>query len=368
MRLSQLRISGSGGGDTEFDSYQDLLDGSIYLSLTWDSFRDTLKINVGNTTMIHDTENSFGSFDFTPGQVIESINLIDPLYIDVIDQCMVSVDIDDSGVTIIEASADGINWETVVNNQIHEFTNTGTQIKLRVTGGSTGVIRSWGVLYHLDPTVYGSGGGGGPTDELINPTGLGGPPGAGVPTFRRCYIDDSLGVISTGEGPDFMLNSEDDNSPDQQFIAYKVWAAVWNDVADFQKLADGEDLIAGKCYYDTEYGAKLCTEHCQKSIIGIASDTFGHGLGSNVPGNTLPIAVAGWVLAYVNPVVGYTYKSGDILTNDDNANLILMSRNLAQKYPERIVAIYKKPELDESFGTVKKQIKVNGRHWVKVKG
>jgi len=36
-------------------------------------------------------------------------------------------------------------------------------------------------------------------------------------------------------------------------------------------------------------------------------------------------------------------------------------------YPERIVAIYKKPELAETWGPEGSEIQVNGRHWVKIK-
>ena len=36
------------------------------------------------------------------------------------------------------------------------------------------------------------------------------------------------------------------------------------------------------------------------------------------------------------------------------------------KYPERIVAIYKKHALQEYFGTNDNKIKINGRNWVKI--
>lgn len=38
-----------------------------------------------------------------------------------------------------------------------------------------------------------------------------------------------------------------------------------------------------------------------------------------------------------------------------------------QNYPERLIAIYKKPEPSQAWGPEGKQIPVNGRHWVKVK-
>ena len=38
-----------------------------------------------------------------------------------------------------------------------------------------------------------------------------------------------------------------------------------------------------------------------------------------------------------------------------------------QIYPERMVAIYKKKQDSKWWGPEKKEIEVNGRHWVKVK-
>ncbi len=366
MRLSELQVSGIGGGDFETDIYQDLLNTSVYMNCSWDGFRNKLLVNEPNTTMTHDAE--LNIWTFTPSQIIESINLADPLHITAsIEECLVSVDIIDSGTTVIEVSADGSNWELTINNQIHEFIYTGTSLRIRVSSDGTGELRSWGVLYNVDDSVYGSIDGG-ITDELINPTGLGGPPGVDNPTFRSCEIDELTGVITdTDEGNDFMLNSEPDASPDQMFIAQKLWNAVWNDIADFQPLFEGEHIVHGKCYYDTENGARLCNVYCQKAVIGIASDTFGYGLGIGIPSNTLPVAIAGFVLAYLDDIEGYEYQSGDILTNSHSANLTLMTRDEATHYPERIVATYKRKPKREMFGPEGKEVKVDGRHWVKVK-
>lgn len=147
-----------------------------------------------------------------------------------------------------------------------------------------------------------------------------------------------------------------------EFVSPKVWNAVWNDVADFQLLSD--KLEYGKCYYDTKDGAKICTERCQMSVIGIASDTFGFGVGSGAHQSQVPIAIAGWVLAYVDK----EYECGTPLTNDENGNLTAMTRAEKLEYPERIVAIYKRKEMDANWGPANQQIVVNGRHWVKVKG
>ncbi len=172
--------------------------------------------------------------------------------------------------------------------------------------------------------------------------------------LRPCTIS-STGTITNGSsGPDLRVQSG-------EFVADKVWNSVWNDVADFQLLND--DLIPGKCYFDTIEGARICTERCQLSVIGVASDTFGFGVGQGNAGVEVPIAVAGWVLAYVDD----EYPCGTPLTNDENGNLTEMTLEEKQNFPERVVAIYKKKELKDSFGDGKKFIDVNGRHWVKVK-
>ncbi len=175
--------------------------------------------------------------------------------------------------------------------------------------------------------------------------------------LRRCTINSSTGDVTlpgmnTGNGLQLV----------GQFSADKVWNAVWNDVADFQLLCD--ELIPGKCYFDTKDGAKICNTRCQMSVIGIASDTFGYGVGCGAnPNREVPIGVAGWVLAYVDK----EYECGTPLTNDEFGNLTAMTRDEKLEYPERIVGLYKRKEMDEFWGPEGTKIEVKGRHWVKIK-
>jgi hypothetical protein len=143
--------------------------------------------------------------------------------------------------------------------------------------------------------------------------------------------------------------------------ATRVYNAVYNDLADFQALAD--TLTYGKCYVDTKNGAKIATKRCQLGVIGVASDTYGFCLGKAKTEKIVPIALAGWVLAYVDK----EYATGIPLTNDANGNLTEMTVEEKRDYPERLLATYKKPESAKVWGPPKAQIKVNGRHWVKVK-
>ena len=147
-----------------------------------------------------------------------------------------------------------------------------------------------------------------------------------------------------------------------EFRAAKVWGAVWNDYADFQKLND--KLVYGKAYYDTAEGAKICNKRCQMGIMGVATNTFGTSVGQGANyGLEIPIAVAGWVLAYVDK----EYATGTPLTNDEQGNLTEMTLEEKRNYPERLIATYKKKELDTEWGIEGKKIKVDGRHWVQVK-
>jgi len=146
---------------------------------------------------------------------------------------------------------------------------------------------------------------------------------------------------------------------DGYFYATKVYNAVYNDIADFQPVDD--EVIYGKVYRLTKSGAKICTERCQLGVMGICSDTY--GIAAGVGGdNKAPFAVAGWVLAYVDK----EHEPGTPLTNDENGNLTEMTLEDKRNYPERSVAIYDRPEPKEFWGP-NNEIKVNGRHWVKVK-
>lgn len=171
----------------------------------------------------------------------------------------------------------------------------------------------------------------------------------------------SVTINAAGSASGWNAGGSDLGISGGSFIATKVWNSVWNDVADFQLLND--ELIAGKCYVDTKDGAMIATKGCQLSVIGVASDTFGFGVGSGANKFEVPIAVAGWVLAYVDK----EYECGTPLTNDANGDLREITIEEKRDFPERIVGIYKKLETQEEFGTEDKKIKVNGRHWVKVK-
>lgn len=139
----------------------------------------------------------------------------------------------------------------------------------------------------------------------------------------------------------------------------KVYNAVWNDIADFIPYKDDE-LEYGKCYYRDKNGNIYKTNsYKQKGLLGIASDTYGFGVGGAKKEGKIPIAISGFVLAYVDR----EYVPGTPLTSTKKGYLTKMDRKDLMRYPERIVATFDRPEEKENFNGVQ----VNGRHWVKVK-
>lgn len=197
--------------------------------------------------------------------------------------------------------------------------------------------------------------------QFVNLLIIGNPAQGGAAKLYSATVNNINGNITNWNGNDLVM-SQDKVNISGQFKAEKVWNAVWNDYADFQQLSDR--LEYGRVYYDTAEGAKICSQRCQLSVIGVATDTFGHAVGQGAnPGHEVPIAVAGWVLAFVDK----EYPCGTPLTNDAQGGLTEMTIEEKRLYPERLVAIYKKIETKEFFGTINNKISVNGRHWVKVK-
>jgi len=144
---------------------------------------------------------------------------------------------------------------------------------------------------------------------------------------------------------------------DGYFKATRVYNAVWNDFADFQKVSD--KVIYGKVYYHNGNDLSVCNRRCQKSVVGIASDTHGQAVGHVDGENQAPIAVAGWVLACVDK----EYESGTALINNKNGDLTKASISEKILFPERIVAIFQSKEKSQEWNGVK----VNNRMWVKIK-
>lgn len=135
-----------------------------------------------------------------------------------------------------------------------------------------------------------------------------------------------------------------------------------NDFADFiytEKPLSSKD--AGLAV--TRKGNNIVVAEKGDFVLGIYSDTYGMSVGSNAyskerPCNTVPVAVAGFALAYVDK----EYKPGTALVVSSEGRLTkasLFSRIFNRK---TIVGYFDRKETEDlySFSAV------NGRSWVKV--
>ena len=143
----------------------------------------------------------------------------------------------------------------------------------------------------------------------------------------------------------------------------KVWGCVWNDLADCIDVPESTDLEYGYCYcFDGENYYKS-TEYLNDGIIGIHSDTAGFCMGKKENEKQMNVAVAGFVLAYVDK----EYSVGTPLTCKENGILTKLKEEDISKNPHKIVGTFWKAESNEFWGAEGKEVEVNGRMWVKVK-
>lgn len=147
---------------------------------------------------------------------------------------------------------------------------------------------------------------------------------------------------------------------DGYLYATRVYNAVWNDIADFIEVPANTTIEYGKVFtMDAEGNYGVSREYCPAGIMGIASDTYGFGVGQKQDMKQIPIAIGGFVLAHIDK----QYAPGTPLTATADGKLTEIKIEEKRDYPERIVATYWKPETDAHWNGVL----VNGRHWVKVK-
>lgn len=141
-----------------------------------------------------------------------------------------------------------------------------------------------------------------------------------------------------------------------------VHNAVWNDLADSIPVDEECDLEHGYCYcFDGEKYTRS-SKYLDEGIVGIHSDTYGFKMGTEEGKKKMDVAVAGFVLAYVDR----EYKPGTPLTCTENGYLTEIKKEDKIDYPERIVATYWKNESADEWGSDSRKVKVNGRKWVKV--
>lgn len=140
-----------------------------------------------------------------------------------------------------------------------------------------------------------------------------------------------------------------------------VYSSLWNDYSDSFEVPEDTVIVPGLCYCTDGINYYPSNKYLDEGIIGINSDTYGFNVGKKNESKELDISVSGFVLAYVDS----EYLPGTPLTTYKNGYLTRMKPDDISSNPHKIVATYWKPEYSDEWGINK--IKVNGRHWVKVK-
>lgn len=146
---------------------------------------------------------------------------------------------------------------------------------------------------------------------------------------------------------------------DGYFYATRLYNSVYNDIADFIQVEDDTPIEVGYVYcYDGEKHHKA-RRYAEKGIVGIASDTYGFGVGQKSTGAQIPIAIGGFVLAHCRAA----YEPGTPLTCDKDGFVKKANLFVRLFHPERVIASFYKQEK----ASIWNGIDVKGRHWVKVK-
>lgn len=142
-----------------------------------------------------------------------------------------------------------------------------------------------------------------------------------------------------------------------------VYGAVWNDLADCITVPEDTVRKFGYLYcFDGERYYKS-QKYLDDGIIGINSDTAGFLMGFKPDQAQLQIAVAGFVLAYVDE----EYPVGTPLTCTENGYLTAVKdEDLAENY-HKVIATFWKKEPAEKWGPEGKEVQVNNRMWVKIR-
>lgn len=172
--------------------------------------------------------------------------------------------------------------------------------------------------------------------------------GASNLTGTKLYV---LGAASQGENPQTYSNSNVYISTNNVLMG-----AAWNDYAEFRSATAAEP---GRCVCERGDGTLELSQERLQPAPALISDTFGFAIGETET-CTVPIAVSGRVLAYLNPKE--EVKAGDPVCAGPSGTVSVMTRDEVREYPDRIIGIVSEiPTYEEWNG-----VKVNGRVWIKI--
>ena len=142
-------------------------------------------------------------------------------------------------------------------------------------------------------------------------------------------------------------------------VGDNVYNAVWNDLVDCIEIQESLKPEFGYCYCFDGKEYHKSSKYRDDGIVGIHSNTYGMIMGDKQKENQLKIAVAGFVLAYVDK----EYEVGTPLTCTEGGVLTELKIEDMEKHPESLVATFYKKEDEENWNGVF----VDNRMWVKVK-
>lgn len=146
-------------------------------------------------------------------------------------------------------------------------------------------------------------------------------------------------------------------------VATKVYNAVWNDYAEYRIYNDGEAPYGRVVCENGDDSVSISTKRLQPGAM-ICSDTYGTCMGETE--NSIPVAVAGRVLAYpLEPREEFGFFIGQAVCAGPDGTVSIMTKDEVKEYPEAIVGYVSAIPQYEEWGTGK--IKVDGRVWIKVK-
>lgn len=164
--------------------------------------------------------------------------------------------------------------------------------------------------------------------------------------IQNNYVDQNAYIERGSEGETTLVVTYVENS-------------TGNDVADYLPIEEGAIIQYGRVYTRDPSTKKVRLAKKGEKAIGIASDTCGIKVGKNPKESQVPIAIGGWVLAYVDK----EYKPGTLLKIGEKGILTKASKFDQIFNSFLVVASYDRIELSELWHGKE----VDGRHWVKVR-
>lgn len=149
----------------------------------------------------------------------------------------------------------------------------------------------------------------------------------------------------------------------------KIYAAVWNDYAEYRKNnpEEKDKQEPGRCVREVGDGTLTLTGERLERGCEIISDTFGFAIGQDEEnGYNTPIASNGRVLAYpYEDIEEFANHIGFPVCSGPGGTVSIMTNDEEMKYPSRIIGTISEIPTYEEWGTGK--IKVNGRIWIRVR-